>query len=55
MLLYGTDEPVARRGLELTRVDLTGELEERTRIFPEVVDVEHGLKTKLSIHASLFM
>ena len=49
MFFYGSDEPVARRRLELTRVNLPGEFEEGPRIFPEVVDVEHSLGEKRSI------
>ena len=41
--LHGMDELVAGGRLELARVNLTGKLEERPGILPEVVDVEHGL------------
>jgi hypothetical protein len=44
VLLDALDEAVARRRLELARVDLARKLEERARVLPEVVDVEHGLR-----------
>ena len=40
----GPYESVARRGLELARVDFSGKLEERAGVFAKVVDVEHGLE-----------
>jgi hypothetical protein len=36
---------VTGRGLELSRIDLLGELEKGARILPEVVDVKHRLQT----------
>jgi hypothetical protein len=37
---------VTGRGLELSRIDLLGELEEGARILPKVVDVKHCLQTQ---------
>ena len=46
MLLDCPDEFMTGRRLELTRIDLSGELEKGPGILAEVIDVEHGLKDK---------
>lgn len=43
LLFKVANESVAGGGLELARVDLAGKLEERARVPPEIVDVEHRL------------
>ena len=49
MLLDCPDEFMTWRRLELTRVDLSGELEERPGILAEVIDVEHGLEDEVEM------
>ena len=46
VLLDCPDEFMTWRRLELTRIDLSGELEKGPGILAEVIDVEHGLKDK---------
>lgn len=47
VLLQHLYEPVTRTRLELSRIYLSGEFEERSRILAEVVDVEHCLSKKI--------
>ena len=42
--LHTPDKLVTRGGLELTRVNLTGELEEGPGVLLEVVNIEHRLR-----------
>ena len=42
--LQRSNKLVTRRGLELTRVNLTGELEERPGIFLEIMNIKHRLR-----------
>ena len=46
VLLDCPDEFMTWRRFELTRIDLSGELEKGPGILAEVIDVEHGLQDK---------
>ena len=49
VLLDCPDEFMTWRRLELTRIDLSGELEKGPGVLAEVIDVEHGLQDKEEI------
>ena len=58
VLLDCPDEFVAGRRLELTRIDLSGELEKGPGVLAEVIDVEHGLQDKeemIFMYVTLFV